>query len=341
MGDYQPPFKINDQILNLVIDISNLLGHIEEKHKTLISPRLRKANQIKTIHSSLAIEHNSLSLEQVTAIVNGKRVYGKPKEILEVKNACAVYEMIDELDPYSITDLLKAHGIMMNNLVAQSGEFRSTNVGVYNDKELVHFAPPPDLVPFHMQGLFEWYLKSKLPPLVKSAIFHYEFEFIHPFDDGNGRTGRLWHSLLLGKWNALFLWVPIENMILKKQEEYYKAIKESTIRTDSAPFVEYMLEVILESLSVDYQDQSDQDHDQDRDQVLINEEFKEHVDLLLENLGTETLSAQELMQRLGLSHRNNFRQKYLKPAISQHLVEMIFPDKPNSRKQKYRRTKTS
>jgi Fic family protein len=174
------------------------------------APRLRRENRIRTIHSSLAIEQNTLSLEQVTAILDGKRVLGNPNEIREVQNAYDAYEMMLKLNPASVEDLLTAHRLMMNGLVPENGRFRSSGVGVFDGTALVHMAPPARLVPEHIQNLFEWYQKSGLHPLIKSAVFHYEFEFIHPFSDGNCRMGRMWHSLHLGQWKELFFWLPVE-----------------------------------------------------------------------------------------------------------------------------------
>ena len=204
MSDYTPPFHITDEITNLVAAISEQIGRITVLSHGNLNPRLRRENRIKTIHSSLAIEHNSLSLEQVTAILDGKRILGNPNEIQEVKNAYDAYEMLLALDPYSVRDLLKAHQTMMAGLILENGTFRSGGGGVFDGEVVIHLAPPARLVPVQIQDLFHWYQTSKIHPLIRSAIFHYEFEFIHPFADGNGRMGRLWHSLLLGNWNEIF-----------------------------------------------------------------------------------------------------------------------------------------
>ena len=219
MSDYNPPFHITDEITNLVAAISEQIGRITVLSHGNLNPRLRRENRIKTIHSSLAIEHNSLSLEQVTAILDGKRILGNPNEIQEVKNAYDAYEMLLALDPYSVRDLLKAHQTMMAGLILENGTFRSGGVGVFDGEVVIHLAPPARLVPVQIQDLFHWYQTSKIHPLIRSAIFHYEFEFIHPFADGNGRMGRLWHSLLLGNWNEIFYWLPIEELIRSRQSE--------------------------------------------------------------------------------------------------------------------------
>ena len=194
MRKYQHQFHMTDKITNLTADICELLGQIKILSNGKFSPYLRKENRIRTIHSSLAIEYNSLSLEQVTAIIDGKRILGNPVEIKEVKNAYTTYEMMLTLDPFSVDDLLKAHEAMMKELISENGRFRSGGVGVFNGKALVHMAPPANMVPGQIQDLFSWYKASEIHPLIRSAIFHYEFEFIHPFADGNGRVGRMWHS---------------------------------------------------------------------------------------------------------------------------------------------------
>ena len=326
MSKYRPPFHMTDRITNLTAAICELLGQIKILSNGKFSPYLRKENRIRTIHSSLAIEHNSLSLEQVTAIIDGKRILGNPVEIKEVKNAYTTYEMMLTLDPFSVDDLLKAHEAMMKELISENGRFRSGGVGVFNGKALVHMAPPANMVPGQIQDLFSWYKASEIHPLIRSAIFHYEFEFIHPFADGNGRMGRMWHSLLLGRWNEIFYWLPVEDLIRSRQEEYYKALGKSDRDADSSAFVEFLLQVILDTLQ--------------NTTVVGNDEVEEQkdplVDTLREAIGKDTLSATEIMKRLGLSHRPTFRQNYLNPALSHGVIEMTIPDKPNSRNQKYR-----
>ena len=304
-----------------------------------ISPHLRRENRIRTIHSSLAIEHNSLSLEQVTAILDGKRVLGNPNEIKEVQNAYEAYELLLRLNPASVDDLLKAHKLMMNGLMPENGRFRSGGVGVFDGEVLIHMASPAEFVPEHIHNLFAWYQQSELHPLIKSAIFHYEFEFIHPFADGNGRIGRMWHSLLLGKWKELFFWLPVEELIQSRQKEYYDALGAADAQADSAGFVELILEIIKDSLTevTVVGHNNDQDSDQVTDQVA--DQDKTPADRLLFALGNDTLPAADLMVRLGLSHKPTFRKNYLNPALEQKLIERTIPDKPNSRNQKYRKHK--
>ena len=322
---------MTDRITNLVAEISEQIGRIKVLSHGNLNPHLRKENRIRTIHSSLAIEHNSLSLEQVTAIVDGRHILGNPNEIRDVNNDYTAYEMELSLDPYSVSDLLKAHRVMMEGLIPENGKFRSGGVGIFDGDVVVHMAPPARLVPGEIEDLFAWYRSSEIHPLIRSAIFHYEFEFIHPFADGNGRMGRMWHSLLLGKWNELFYWLPIEELIRSRQQEYYDALGKSDREADSSAFVELMLEIILDTLketSVVGNAESDEPN-------MLSPSIRK----LMEALGNEELSAVEIMERLGISHRPTFRKNYLNPALEQRLIEMTIPDKPNSRNQKYRKKK--
>lgn len=335
MSDYKPPFHMTDKITFLIAEISEQVGRITVLQERTISPHLRRENRIRTIHSSLAIEHNSLSLEQVTAILDGKRVLGNPNEIKEVQNAYEAYELMLRLDPSSVDDLLKAHKLMMNELVPENGKFRSGGVGVFDGEVLIHMAPPAEFVPEHIHNLFTWYQQSELHPLIKSAVFHYEFEFIHPFADGNGRMGRMWHSLLLGKWKELFFWLPIEELIQSRQKEYYDALGVADRQADSAGFVELMLEIIRDSLK----EITVVGRPTDQDNSQVTDQDKTPVGRLLSALGDKTLSTAELMERLGLSHRPTFRKNYLNPALEQNLIERTIPDKPNSKNQRYRKRK--
>ena len=245
---YEPPFIMTGEITNLIVEIGELVGSIATYEAMNPNPILRRESRIKTIHSSLAIEQNTLSLEQVTDIINGKRILGPPQDIHEVKNAYEAYERISTLDPYNVKNLLTAHKIMMNGLVKEAGVFRSGNVGVYAGTELIHAGTPAKYVPDLMQQLFTWLKESKYHPLVKSCIFHYEFEFIHPFQDGNGRMGRLWQSLILQKWKYIFTWLPVETLVYENQEEYYKVLQSADNKGDSTEFVEFMLGMLRDAL---------------------------------------------------------------------------------------------
>ena len=249
MGEsYNPPFTMNEEITNLIVEIGEYVGTITTYDAMRPNPILRRENRIKTIHSSLAIEQNTLTLEQVTSVINGKRILGPPQDIREVKNAYEAYERVSVLDPYSLKNLLLAHKIMMEGLVKEAGSFRSGNVGVYAGTELIHAGTPAKYVPNLMNQLFTWLKQSKYHPLVKSCVFHYEFEFIHPFADGNGRTGRLWQSLILQKWKEVFAWIPVETLVYENQEEYYKVLQHSDKVGDSTEFVEFMLGMIRNAL---------------------------------------------------------------------------------------------
>ncbi len=245
---YQPPFHMTEEITNLIVEIGQYVGSITMYETMHQNPVLRRENRIRSIYSSLAIEQNTLSLNQVTDIIEGKRVLGPPQDIREVKNAYEAYEQISGLDPYSVKDLLLAHKWMMEGLVKDAGRFRSGNVGVYAGEQLIHAGTPARYVPELVSQLMTWLKESRYHPLVKSCIFHYEFEFIHPFADGNGRTGRLWQSLILQKWNDLFAWLPIETLVHENQEEYYRMLQKADNEGDSTEFVEFMLCMIRDAL---------------------------------------------------------------------------------------------
>lgn len=243
------PFKINTKILRLTAEISELVGSMSTLTEAARSPQLRRSNRIKTIYSSLAIEQNTLSLEQVTAVLSGKRVLAPPKDIAEVQNAFEIYDRLDELNPYSIDDLLTAHAVMVKGLRDDAGEFRSCPVGVVDSNgNILHFGTLPAYVPQLVEELLDWTEYNENPLLIKSCVFHYEFELIHPFSDGNGRIGRLWHTLLLSKWNPLFAWVPVESIIHDRQNEYYQAINNANNAADSTCFIEFMLLAIKDAL---------------------------------------------------------------------------------------------
>ena len=244
----QPPFTINIEILDLVAKIIEATAKFTITHPQSIDLHLRKNNRIRSIHSSLAIENNSLSIEQVTDIINGKLVKGKQEEIKEVKNAYAAYDEILTYDPFSVTDFLKAHDLLTQGLVEESGKFRSGDVGIYAGEQLIHAGARPIFVPQLIADLFAFGRKSELHPLVLSSIIHFEIEFIHPFSDGNGRMGRLWQTLILSKWNELFQWLPMETVIFDNQQLYYEKLGESDKLGESTPFVTFMLQTLLTTI---------------------------------------------------------------------------------------------
>ncbi|MCU6770188.1 Protein involved in cell division [uncultured Bacteroides sp.] len=245
---YIPPFTVSSKAINLIAEISSTIERYAIRMEQSDSLRLRKANRIKTIHSSLAIEGNNLTENQVRDIINGKNVVAPLKEIQEVKNAIATYELYPTLNPFSVEDLLKAHGVMMQALTGDAGRFRAGGVGVFSEKGCVHMAPPADRVPMLVNDLFEWLTESTDHLLIRSCVFHYEFEFIHPFSDGNGCMGRLWQSLILGRLHPLFEHLPVENMVYANQQAYYDAITESSRVANSCPFIDFMLNEILNAL---------------------------------------------------------------------------------------------
>jgi Fic family protein len=326
MTRYQPPFTITPTILRLAEEIGESLGHWSVSAGKL-SPKLRRGNRIRTIQASLAIENNTLSVEQVTAVLAGKRVLGQPREIQEVRNAFAAYEQMNQWQPSSIDDLLAAHGVLMAGLLDEVGQFRSGKVGIYRGETLVHMAPPAKRVPGQMRELLDWLVRSEVSPLVASCVFHYEFEFIHPFADGNGRMGRLWQTLILSRWKPLLAYLPVETVIREQQAAYYQALTESDQAAEATPFVTYMLQALLTAMREVAL--TDQVSDQVSDQVKR---------LLAAFRGAKTLKAAELMDRLGLQHRPTFRNNYLTPALAAGLIAMTDPDSPRSPAQQYRLT---
>lgn len=250
MHNKKPPFEITDSILDKIAEIAELVGQVNAVAGLTTNPMLRRTNRIRTIYSSLAIEQNTLSLEQVTAVLDGKRVIAPPKDIAEVKNAYKIYEMLDSLNPYSVEDLLNAHAVMTKGLTEESGCFRSGPVGVVDKQgNILHFGALPDYAPGLTLELLDWLKDSNIHMLIKSCVFHYELEVIHPFADGNGRIGRLWHTLLLTQWKPLFAWLPVESIIHDRQGEYYDAINRSNYEGQSTAFIDFMLSAIKEALT--------------------------------------------------------------------------------------------
>ena len=269
MRNKKPPFEITNAMIDHVAEIAELVGRLTSTNQLSANPTLRRTNRIRTIHGSLAIEQNTLSLEQVTAVLNGKQVLAPPKDIAEVKNAYEIYERLEELDPYSVDDLLTAHSIMTRGLVDESGVFRSKPVGVVDQEgHVLHFGTLPQYVPDLVMELLDWVKNSDVHMLIRSCVFHYEFELIHPFADGNGRVCRLWHTLLLSKWNPAFAWLPVESMIHARQPEYYAAINASNDAGESTVFIEFMLSAIKASL-MDAIDTSDVMSDGSMDKATL------------------------------------------------------------------------
>ena len=322
---YKPTYTITDEIVTLIAQIAARVDVLTIQSGMEQNPKLRRLNRLRSIHSSLAIENNTLSLEQITTLSEGKNVLAPPQDICEAQNAFEVYDRLFDLDPYDYMDLLLAHKILMKDLVQVPGRYRSGSIGVVRGNEVVHIAPPADNVSGLMADLLKWTKETSAHPLIKSCVFHYEFEIIHPFPDGNGRMGRMWQTLLLYQWKKIFAWIPVETLVYERQQEYYAALGNSNDANDCTEFLQFMLQAIwdtLENYAV-----SDQDNDQASDQVIR----------LIKVLGGKTLSALELMEVLGLKHRPTFRKNYLHPALGAGLIEMTIPQTPNSKKQKYRR----
>jgi len=323
MSDYQPFYTITPEILNRVADISEAVGRLTVLTDQSRALRLRRINRIRTIHGSLAIEGNTLSEEQISAILEGKRVIAPPREVQEVKNALSAYGRFDTWRTEAEKDLLEAHRILMSGLIDEAGMYRHGGVGVMAGQQVIHMAPPADRAPHLMGDLFRWLAATDAHPLIASSVFHYEFEFIHPFADGNGRMGRLWQSLILARWNPLFADIPVESLVFEHQAEYYQSLQESTRQTDCAPFISFMLRMILDAVTTSAPQVMPQVTPQVREMLLAVQ---------------GEMSREALQAALGLLDRKSFRERYLKPALSDALIEMTIPDKPNSRLQKYRLT---
>lgn len=316
--ELSPPFKITNDILNLVYEIGELVGKISAEKEFEKNLTLRKENRIKTIYSSLAIEQNTLTLEQVTDVINGKRVLAPLKDIKEVQNAYEIYERLDELNENSMKDLLLAHKIMTSELIKESGRFRIKNAGVYQGEKLIHMGTLPEYIPELINNLFLWLKNSKEHPLIKAAVFHYEFEFIHPFQDGNGRIGRLWHSLILSKWKKFFAWLPIESLVQKYQKEYYIVINNSNKDGESTEFILFMLEIIKETLIelVEKQKMTDKVIDK------MTDKNKERVKLLMKYLDqNDSIGNKEAQSLLGISEAT--ARRFLNSLVKENLLVAV------------------
>jgi Fic family protein len=331
MPAYQPPFQITPSILTLVADISEQLGRwsaVLGHADAALLPELRRGNRLRTIQASLAIEHNSLSLEQVTAVLEGKRVLGLPREIQEVRNAFAAYEQLPNWQPYNDKHVLAAQDQLMLGLVDDAGQWRHAGVGIYRDQQLMHMAPPPSQVARLMGDLLAWLKTMPVHPLVASCVFHYEFEFIHPFSDGNGRMGRLWQTLILSQWKPELAYLPVETVIRHQQAEYYAALSAADKASDATGFVEYMLKALLSAMQ-EVVEAPSQHQVGTKSELTVEQSY-----VLAIFKGEMTLMA--LMKEVNRSDRSKFRSQVLNPLMDAGLVEPTIPDKPTSSKQKYR-----
>ncbi len=325
---YQPPFTLTSTIVHLVAEISEMVGKVSAQQNKEKDLRLRRINRIRTIQGSLAIEGNTLSEAQITAIIEGKRVLAPPREIQEARNAIKAYEGLLTWQATSEQHLLQAHSVMTLGLVDDPGVYRRGGVGVMKGDQVIHMAPPADRVAILMRQLMEWIGATDHHPLIVSSVFHYEFEFIHPFSDGNGRMGRLWQTLILSHWNPLLGYMPVESMVHESQTAYYQALNDSTLRSDSAPFIEFMLGMLLKALE-QAAGATPQVSPQHTPQVIR-----------LLHILEGSMSREELQQALGLTDRKSFRARYLLPALAAGYIEMTSPDRPNSKLQRYRLTQS-
>ncbi|MCF0248171.1 MAG: Fic family protein [Synergistes sp.] len=324
---YKPPYEINDKIVGLISAISGKIGQVSERNGSETRPHLRRSDKIRSVHSSLRIEANSLSLGEVSDIIDGRPVAGPEKEIQEVKNAYKAYERIGLIDPFSIEDLKQIHGIITEYITEDSGQFRRREEGVFDGGRCIFAAPPAKRVPQLMDDLFAWMksVRESVHPLILGAVFHYEFVFIHPFSDGNGRTARLWHTAILAEWKPIFEYIPLESRIEKFQAEYYRAIADCHTAGNSTGFIEFMLSQINAAL----------------DEILCQtqstaEEISEYEKRLLNVMEPGVpYTAKALLDLLGLKSKETLRKNYLTPAIRRGLAAMTLPEKPKSKNQRY------
>lgn len=316
---YLPKYRIDADIAKKMVRIGELTSDIRSVTAYHSALKLRRTSNIRSIHSSLAIEGNELSLEKMTDIIDGKRVLGDFEEIQEVKNAYEAYEAARTSNPHSLDDLIKIHSLMIFGLVPEEG-VRTCKVAVFEEDTPIHIAPEPELVIPMLTELMQWLENTDEHPLIASAVFHYQLEFIHPFTDGNGRIGRLWHSLILSDWNDLFLRIPLEPRIRKEQDRYYNTIESCNENHDCTEFIRYCLGIIICAL-----------------EEVVKISGDDNMSVLLTAMGDEPASAEEIMKTLKLSHKTNFRKNYLIPALEKGLIEMTRPDSPRSPKQRYRR----
>lgn len=329
MKKYEPPFVITNEMLNNVSEIMEIIGRISSFNSFNRFPILRMQNRVRSIHSSCYIEANSLSFDQVQDIINGKVVVGPKKDIIEIKNAINAYNEMENINPFSLKDLKMIHRIIGKDVIKDDGNFRNGNEGVTDENgNVVFIAPPPELVDGFMRDLFVWCKENykTINPLILSSIFHYEFVFIHPFSDGNGRTARLWQTCLLGKWKNIFYYLPIENYIKDNQSEYYSAISNSHIEGNSNPFIVFMLKMIKDALN-----------DLIKDTDIYSAESIYVKKLLTVMPQGIYLTSFEILDLLHLKSKETLRKNYLEPAISNGLVVLEYPDKPTSRNQRYKK----
>jgi len=332
----EPPFELTEEILGLVAEICEVLGRLSADLPAERSLLLRRANRIRTVHASLAVEGNTLSLDQVEAVLEGRRVIGPAGEIQEVRNALTAYEVMESWEPGNSTDLRAAHGVLMAGLIDRPGSFRRGAAGIMGAEAVVHIAPPADRVPFLFESLLTWLVEASVHPLVRGCVFHYEFEFIHPFVDGNGRLGRLWQTLILSRWNPVCAVLPVEHVIRDRQAAYYAALRQADAAGSSTPFIAFMLSAIRKALA----------------ETQVNDELANAVtngarsrarsraqsDRVVIALGSGQLSMAQLALALDLRSKTGALKRTVHDLLEAGIVEYTIPEKPTSRLQKYRLT---
>lgn len=337
----RPPYTITEKAADYLAGIVETVTALEYGTGFKRNLRLHRVNRLKTIHSSLAVEGNLLSLGEVSAVIEGKLVAGRQADIKEVKNAYEAYDSIMGFNPYRVEDFLEAHRLMTEGLVREAGRFRSGEVGVFNGAVPIHLGVRPQFVPDLVADLLRWARESELHPVLKSAVVHYEIEMIHPFADGNGRMGRLWQTLILAKWKEVFAWIPMESALYSNRPQYYRAIAESRAENDSGAFIEFSLSTILVSLREQQLEQK-KHKDEHKDEHKDKHRDERQAELsgvqraVLEALKQGPLSRREIFEAIGL--RGDFRafKRHVEPLIDEGLISMTLPDKPSSRLQKYR-----
>ncbi len=327
----KPPYTITEKAVDYLAKIVETVTRLEFGTNFKRDIKLHRENRLRTIYSSLAIEGNSLTLSEVTAVIDGKMVAGKQAEVKEVRNAYEAYDKIMTFNPYSINDFLKAHRLITQELIQESGKFRSGDVGVFDGGVAIHIGARPQFVPQLMKELFGWAKESKLHPVLKSAIIHYEIETIHPFADGNGRIGRLWQTLLLANWNPIFAWIPMETVLYQNRPQYYQAIQAARKINDSSMFIEFTLSSLYTIIT---QQEKHQAEHQDKHQVDL---FGVAI-AILKALDGKTLSRKEIFEAIGMNGDSRSFKRNIEPIITGGFVEMTVPDKPNSKLQKYQLT---
>ncbi|MDR1084793.1 MAG: Fic family protein [Deltaproteobacteria bacterium] len=322
---YKPAFNITSQLLNLVAETAEDVGRYSSLSEEKLTPSVNRIRRLRAVRSSVAIEGNTLTMDQVLEVIRGEESAASPLEVEEVKNAFAAYEAMDSWDYSSQEDLLAAQRLMTSGLMEKPGRFRSSGAGVYNGDELVYTAPSAEKVPGLVAGLFNWLSATPDHPLVAASVFHYELEFIHPFEDGNGRMGRLWQTLILGAWKPLFACLPVEAVIFDNRSTYYRVLGESDRLGHSTPFLEFMIWAVGEAL------RNNQKIDPDD---MVMEQVGRVLKVLSQADGP--LTALEIMAGLHLTHLHGFRTNFLNPAMERGLIERTETKSPTNPNQKYR-----